>query len=224
MFERDRRAPGGLYVTSPANCRIGVVIHAEEQGWNQITIDEQVGGIPVQEIVEVTITPAEVRQAVRAKSLDADAPPNATTTGARINGLTVPLPAGTYVVQYWIRYRSQAVTTGVKFGVQLTGAGAIVATLRYQESTTAASTGAASQSAPGGRLVGGASARTWSTTAPNLGPTASVDAANADMLAVVEALVSVTSPGDLELWHASEVAAASQVKAGTSLIVTRTGS
>jgi hypothetical protein len=42
------------------------------------------------------------------------------------------------------------------------------------------------------------------------------------MLAVIEGYIIVTAAGDLELWHASEVAAASTVKAGSSLILQRT--
>jgi hypothetical protein len=42
------------------------------------------------------------------------------------------------------------------------------------------------------------------------------------MIAIVEGLMIVTVSGSLQLSHASEVAAASTVKAGTSLILTRT--
>jgi hypothetical protein len=160
----------------------------------------------------------------RTVALSSDAASNSTTTGVEITELQVAgVTPGTYVFQYFLRYQSGATTTGVKFGINHTGTAAVfAATMRYQESTTAASTGAASQAAAGGTLHAGASTRTKSTTSPNLGPTASVDSANADMLAVIEGYIIVTAAGDLELWHASEVAAASTVKAGSSLILQRT--
>lgn len=58
-----------------------------------------------------------------------------------------------------------------------------------------------------------------------LGPTASVDAINSDMLAFVEGYIIVSVSGDLELWQSSEVTTpvSTTVKAGTSLILTKTG-
>jgi hypothetical protein len=156
-------------------------------------------------------------------ALSSDATANSTTTGVEITGLNKTLSTGTYAFQYLIRYQSSATTNGVKFGVNFTGTQTLlVASMRVQESTTAASTGAASQAASGGRLVSGSSTRTASTTAPNLGPTISVDTMDADMLATIEGLIIVTASGDLELWHGSETATASTVMAGTSLILTKT--
>jgi hypothetical protein len=54
-----------------------------------------------------------------------------------------------------------------------------------------------------------------------MGPSASVDTLAADMLAIVEGTMTVTAAGNIELWHASEVAAASTVKAGTILRLER---
>lgn len=159
----------------------------------------------------------------RSAVLEFDAPANATTTGVEIAGLQIPnVIPGSYTAEYFIVYQAAATTTGVKFGINHTGTvSVIVASLQWQESTTAASTGAASQAAAGGTLQGGASARALSTTAPNLGPSISVDAANSNMLACIDALLVVTAVGDLELWHASEVAAASTVKAGSIVRLTK---
>lgn len=160
---------------------------------------------------------------VKVRALEFDAPSNSTTTGVEIAGLELKaVGPGIYIVEYYLVYQAGATTTGVKFGVNHTGTmTAIAAHMRYQESTTAASTGAASQAAAGGTIHAGGSARSLSTTAPNLGPNASVDAANSNMLAVVEAALVVTAVGDLELWHASEVAAASTVKAGSCVRLTK---
>ena len=98
-----------------------------------------------------------------------------------------------------------------------------MANWRMQESTTAASTGAHSQNSGAFKLLSGSSARAVSTTAPNLGASISVDVANSDMASCIEGKIIVTAAGNLELWHGSEVAASTQVMAGTSLSVRRVG-
>jgi hypothetical protein len=159
-------------------------------------------------------------------ALSSDATANSTTTGVEITGLRVTgLGVGTYVFRYWIRYQSAATTTGVKFGVNHTGTAAMfMANMRYASTGGTAATGAATQAAASatGNIHESFSTRTKSTTAPNLGPTISVDTANADMLVAVEGLIRVTVSGDLAFWHASEVAASSTVMAESSLILTRT--
>jgi sorbitol-specific phosphotransferase system component IIBC len=64
------------------------------------------------------------------------------------------------------------------------------------------------------------SARAKSTT--GWGTTTDVDTANADLLVKITGMMIVTVAGNIELWHGSEVAAASTVKAGSSLILTKT--
>jgi hypothetical protein len=158
-------------------------------------------------------------------ALAADATANSTTTGVKITGLDATILPGTWRFEYYIRYQSAATTTGVKFGVNHTGTAAVfVADMRYAGGSTSA-TGAASQAAAGatGDVHESFSTRTKSTTAPNLGPTVSVDTANADMLVIVEGVMIVTAVGDIQLWHASEVAAASTVKAGSMVRLFRVG-
>lgn len=149
--------------------------------------------------------------------LTSNATANATTTGVEITSLSVKLQPGTYNFKYTIIYQSSATTTGVKFGVNCSGTQTkLLANLRYQSTGTI---GAANQAQAAVAQVGGASARAASTTAPNLGPTASVDTINVDQLAIIEGLIVVTAAGDLELWHASETAASTQVMAGTNLVI-----
>ena len=64
-------------------------------------------------------------------------------------------------------------------------------------------------------------ARAKSATA-NWGPTVSVDTANSDMLMIIDLKMIVTVAGNLELYHASETAAATTVKAGTDVVVMKT--
>jgi len=161
--------------------------------------------------------------AVSVLALASDAPANATTTGIEILGLNAALVVGTHHFKYVIRYQAAATTTGVKFGVNFTGTQtSFMADLRYSGGGTTAANQAPDQSQAVPDIYEAASTRALSTTVPDLGPTLSVDTADADMLMIIEGLIIVTVAGDLELWHASEVAAASTVKAGSSLILTKT--
>jgi hypothetical protein len=162
----------------------------------------------------------------RVYALGSDATANSTMTGVEITGLqAASLEAGTYVFEYFLRYHSSATGTGVKFGLNYTGSrDFIMSHAIYQTSATAASDGTHDQSTSGAAegIVFGYTSRTVATTAPDLGPTEGVDTANADMFAYIQGVMKVTTSGDLELWHASETAASTTVKAGSSLVLTRT--
>lgn len=144
---------------------------------------------------------------------------NSTTTGTEVTGLTTTLDVGTYWIQVMIRYQSAATTTGVKFGVNHDGTSTLMATLRWGTTGTTATTNAPTQNVTGGEIMEHQSTRTKSTTAPNLGPSLSVDTANADMMCVIDVYLNVTASGNFELWHGSEVAAQSTVMAGTAFII-----
>jgi len=155
-------------------------------------------------------------------TMPSDAASNSTTTGVEIAELQKTLTAGTYVFRYYIRYFSGATSTGVKFGINYTGTETVLVATRYEVGTgTAAVTGTSDQSNTAAQIVEGYSARVASTTAPNLGPSLGVDSASSSMLAIIEGLLVCTDGGDLELWHASEVAATSTVKSGSTLIITK---
>lgn len=144
---------------------------------------------------------------------------NSTTTGTKVTGLDTTLGVGTYWIRIFIRYQSAATTTGVKFGLNHTGTSTLAATLRWGTTGTTATTNAPDQQSTGNNIMEHASTRTKTTTAPDLGPSVSVDTANADMVAVIDCYLNVTVSGSFELWHASEVAAQSTVMAGTSFII-----
>jgi hypothetical protein len=147
---------------------------------------------------------------------------NNTTTPAKITGLDQTVGVGTYQFKYCIRYQSGLTTTGVRFSVNHTGTVAFfVATVRWVDVSATASTAAADQDnvQAAGAVTGAFAARAKSTT--GWGTTLSVDAANADMLIIIEGTFEVTGSGNLELYHGSEVAATSTVKAGTNLVITK---
>lgn len=157
-------------------------------------------------------------------ALASNASANSTTTAAKIGGLDLTVGVGTWFFQYIIRYQAGATTTGVKFSVNHTGTlTAFVANMRYASTGGAAATAAATQAGntATGNIHESFSARAKSTAA-GMGPTVSVDSANSDMLVIVEGLMIVTVSGTIELYHASEVAAATTVMAGSSLILHQT--
>jgi hypothetical protein len=162
--------------------------------------------------------------AVSVVNISSDNAANATTTFAVVSGLNKSLDPGTYVFQYFVRYQAAATTTGVKFATEFGGTSTVfMSQMRFITTGGAAATAAASQNinTATGNIMEGFSKRTQGA-ALAIGTTVSVDAANSDMMMIIEGLVVVTVAGFLRLYHASEVAASSTVKAGSSLIVTQT--
>lgn len=150
------------------------------------------------------------------------------TTATEVTGLQFgSVQPGTYFLQYVVIWQSATTTVGISFGVNFTGTAANpVINLRHVTTGTTAATGAADDVANTGtgQLVEGRAALSYSTTAPNLGPnTAGVATANANMMSIIEAMIVVTAAGDLELWHSSETATSTTVKAGSAGILTRAG-
>lgn len=150
---------------------------------------------------------------------------NSTTTPTKISDLSVAsLPVGTYVAEWFIDYQSGATTTGIRFDVNFTGTlSEIVWNQTWIDVSATASTAAADQDEvlSTGGVVGGFASRAAGTA--GRGTTISVDTANADLFMRITALFTVTVAGDLELYHGSEVAAASTVKAGSALNLRRYG-
>lgn len=159
-------------------------------------------------------------QRVRALSADQS---NSTVTPTKVTGLDTTTGTGTFIFRYYVRYQSSVTTTGVKFDVNHSGTvTSFVWQQRMVDVSATASTNAADQDqiiAAGGVMSAMAS-RAKGTA--GRGTTLSVDTANADMLIIIEGLMVCTVSGDLQLYHGSETAASTTVKAGTSLILTRT--
>lgn len=161
----------------------------------------------------------------RVRALEADAASNSTTTGVEITGLELTgVGPGVYVAEWYIRYQSAATTTGVKFGINHTGTlSSFVATSQIPTASTTTIVGAihdqATTTTP--TMTGSNSVRTLSTTSPNIGPWPDIDSANADMLVYIYANFVCTAIGNLEFWHASEAAAASTVKLGSNVRLTK---
>lgn len=158
---------------------------------------------------------------ITTKLLSADQS-NSTTTLTKVTGLDLLAGVGTFAFTYYILYLSASSTaTGVRFSVNHSGTvGFFLANMRWVDTSATASTAAPKQNnvQAAGAVMGSFSARAKSTT--GWGTTISVDTLNAYMLMIIEGLMEVTTSGNIELWHGSEVAASTTVKAKSALILT----
>jgi hypothetical protein len=154
------------------------------------------------------------------KALAADQS-NSTTTLTEVTGLGLVAGPGTYQFEYRLIYQSGVTTTGVRFSVNHDGTVTLfVANVEFGAGTTASSD-APDQDlvAAGAQITSMFAARAKSTL--GWGTTLSVDTANADMLTIIRGAMVVTVEGNIELWHGSEVAAISTLKAGSSLVLNK---
>lgn len=161
---------------------------------------------------------------VKVKSIASDATANATTGMVRITGMDVTVPAGTYQISYYIIAQTSAATTSMKFAVNHTGASETVFcySLFLANAGVTALNNAIDQenNATTGFMVSCNSTRIKNTT---LGPQANTTDATADLLYIIRGLIVLTNTGTLELYHGSETAASTTVKAGTCVIITKVG-
>lgn len=149
---------------------------------------------------------------------------NSTTTPTEVTGLSVTTGTGVFCFQYNIIYQAAAATTGVRFDVNHTGTTThFVWFQRWVDVSATASTAVPDQDDvdAAGNVMGAFASRAKGTA--GRGTTLSVDTLDSNMLMIIEGVCVVTVTGDLELWHGSEVAAASTVMAGSSLILFKTG-
>lgn len=162
---------------------------------------------------------------MRVKKLTSDQS-NSTVTATEVAGLSQTTGLGTFRFEYLVIHQAAATTTGIDFSVNHSGTVTqFVYWWEWSTANTASADGVMDQDVAltTGGLMNANAARAKSTTGFTASGTVSHDTANADVLSRISGLCTVTVDGDLELWHASEVAAASTVKAGSSLILIRTG-
>jgi hypothetical protein len=144
------------------------------------------------------------------------------TTGLVTAMTTTGVGPGLYQFKYIVRYQSAATATGIGLAVDHTQASNyFVSSFWFVSTGGTAATGVADQVAAtnAGQMVEGKSERVKGTVSS---ATAGVDTQNADMLAVMEGLINVSTSGDLILEFRSEVASSQvTIKSGTSLILTK---
>lgn len=149
------------------------------------------------------------------------------TTGTEVTDLSQTLEAGTYTFQYVLILRSATTSVSPLLGVNFTGTGAPRMHFRFADASSSLLAELHTMDDQGSQAFGfisGMANNIETTTAPNMGTTATLAVATAatDTLAFIEGLIIVTGSGDLELWHSSETATATSVEIGSSLIIVRT--
>jgi len=134
------------------------------------------------------------------------------------------VPTGTYVFQYYILAQSGTAGTSPMFGINFTGTASVKAfRLRYPDTGTTATSGTADDDGSlTGQIEGSDEETAFTTTNPNMGATGGVATTGANILYIIEGILVVTASGNLELYHGSETNNNTIVKAGTSLILTKT--
>jgi hypothetical protein len=147
------------------------------------------------------------------------------TTATEVTGLELTnIQPGTYVAQYFLKAQSATTTVGIGTGINFTGTAAAPLITRREITTgVSAATGVldGTTNVGTGTLVEGRSTGAYSTTAPNMINTGGVATAGENNLIVIEVLFTVTSAGNLELWHSSETATSTSIMSGSSVILTR---
>jgi hypothetical protein len=146
------------------------------------------------------------------------------TTAAIQGDMSVSLGLGAYVFNYYLIAQSAATTTGHKFSVNFTGTKGIFAyNLRWVTNVSASSDDVAAQAytTAAAAVVSAYTAR--APTNAGTGVITDVDVINADVMYVLEGILTVTAVGSLDLYWAPEAAANATLKAGSSLILWKTG-
>lgn len=148
-------------------------------------------------------------------------------TGTKVTDLDQVFEIGTFVFNYYLLLRSATTSVSPLLGVNFTGTGAPRMHFRFADATAALTDELHTMSNQGSQargFISGMANNVETTTAPNMGSTATlaVQTAATDTMVIIEGIVVATVGGNLELWHSSETATATSVEVGSSLIVTRT--
>lgn len=167
-------------------------------------------------------TGATGNTSITTKALSSDQA-SSSVTPAKVTNLDQTVGIGTWVFQYFIRYRSNTATVGVKFDVNHSGTvTSFIWNQRWVDTSATASTAAPDQDniQAAGAVMGSFGSRTKGTA--GRGTTVSVDTINSDMLMIIEGLMVVTASGDLQLYFGSETASTTQtIMQDSSLILTK---
>ena len=138
---------------------------------------------------------------------------NNTTTPAAITEFTTSLDPGTYEVKVTLIWQATgAATTGAGFFINCSG-GTVTKNVGHVYTTTTgttATTGVADQATVAAtfQMI---EARAWRANNTDPGPFAGVDTQSADQLAILEAVVVVTSTTSMQIMFDSEVASSAIV-------------
>lgn len=148
---------------------------------------------------------------------------NNATTGASITQFETSLAPGTYEIKCSLLWQAAATTTGAAFYLNGSG-GTVTKNVGHVYTTTTgttATTGVADQATVAATFQM-LESRAWRANNTNPGAFGGVDTANADQLAILEAVVVVTATTTLQVMFASEVASSAvTMQAGSSLKINK---
>lgn len=133
------------------------------------------------------------------------------TAPAKVTGLDRTLGVGTWIVEYFLRYRTSVAGTGVKF--DLNHSGTVTSFVWWQYFTGLIATASDANADQDSVLAAGVPLNAFASRAKGTagrGVTLSADTANADMFMRIEALVEVTVSGDIQLYFGSEATGSTQ--------------
>lgn len=158
------------------------------------------------------------------KAITGSAASSTSTTPAKVTDLDYTTPVGTYIFEYYLRWRTATATTGLKLDVNHSGTvTSFVWQQRWVDTSATAATAVPDQDAvaAAGQVQGAFASRAKGTA--GRGVLLSADTVNADMLTIVEGIAVVTVAGDMQLYHGAEVAAAGAVtiQPGSALRLTK---
>jgi len=147
-------------------------------------------------------------------------------TQAEVTGLSTTLTPGVYIFQYFIIWQSNNTAAGFKLSVNFSTGTTdfFIYNFFLVDTSATASTLVADQDAVGaaGQCYCVNSARAAGTVSVNT--IGNVDTANADMFTRIEGMVSVISPGDIELYQSSDGGGNQlTISTGTTLYLHRVG-
>jgi hypothetical protein len=144
------------------------------------------------------------------------------TTGTEVTLTPTPtLAAGTYMGVIQLIAQSATTTVGPRFGINFSGTATLLGCeFRYPSTATSGATGNWDNTAgaPAGNFQESQPVTAFSTTAPNMAP-ANVAVVDVNLIGHIEFTIEVTVSGDFELWHSSETASSTTVKAGTGVVI-----
>jgi hypothetical protein len=147
------------------------------------------------------------------------------TTGTEVTGLEVAsLTAGTYDFKYCLLVQSATTTVGPMLGVNFTGTATVFMHFRFADASASLAAEVHSMDNVGSLgfgFISGMAHNAFSSAAPNMGTTVGVSTINTNILCFIEGKLIVTATGNLELWHSSETATSTTVKAESSVSVVR---
>lgn len=145
------------------------------------------------------------------------------STAEKVTGLDMVVGIGTWTFNYYVRYRSSSTINGIKSSVNHSGTlSSFVANMRWAcNSSSDANDQPKQNSNINPVIMSTLSARAKSIN--GWGPLGGVDTANADMLLIIEGIMTVDVSGDIQLYCGSEINNPSEVEimGGSSLVLTK---